>query len=100
MRTLTQTSNVDYRIGERRFLEQSFKNQAQLIDFATRNETVLRLVRHIRVHLTGSESTCREYVYNVFRFCQWLGQEPDAILADVWDSEGVPIPRMLVRHVE
>src|SRR5438876_221042 len=101
MRTLTQTTNLDYAIGDKRFLEQAFQHHMpHLVDFAIRNQTVLKLVRHVRVHGTGSAATCKEYVYNVHRFCAWLGREPDMVLADVWDNDGVPIPKMLIRHAD
>jgi hypothetical protein len=92
---------LDYERGIREFLEQSFRTKFPvLIDFSLRNQTVLKLIRHLKRHTTGSPHTAYQYVYGVWRFSQWLNSEPDKILFECWGPEGDTLPKMLVKHAQ
>jgi len=95
------TQQVDYERGLREFVERSFRHRMPaLIDFTLRNQTVVKLVRHLRLHTVtgGSPATAYQYVYGVWRYSQWLRTEPDNILRDCWGADGDPLPKMLRKH--
>lgn len=95
------SQQLDYERGIREFLEQSFRTKFPvLIDFSLRNQTILKLIRHLKRHTTGSPHTAYQYVYGVWRFSKWLNSEPDKILFECWGPEGDPLPKMLVKHAQ
>src|SRR5207302_8644253 len=96
-----QVQQLDYDRGQREFLEKSFRHRMPaLVDFSLHNETVMKVIRHLRRHATGSPATAYQYVYGIWRYSKWLRQEPDRILRDCWDTNGDPLPKMLTRHAQ
>jgi hypothetical protein len=96
-----QVQQLDYDRGQREFLEKSFRHRMPaLIDFSLRNQTVLKVLRHLRRHATGSPATAYQYVYGISRYSRWLNNEPDRILRDCWDNNGDLLPKMLTKHAE
>lgn len=96
-----QVQQLDYDRGQREFLEKSFRHRMPaLIEFSLRNETILKVIRHLRRHATGSPATAYQYVYGIWRYHLWLNNEPDRILRDCWDNNGDPLPKMLVKHAQ
>ncbi len=90
---------LDYERGIREFLETAFRTKFPvLIDFSLRNQTLLKLIRHLKRHNTGSPHTAYQYTYGVWRYSKWLNSEPDKILFECWGPEGEPLPKMLVKH--
>src|SRR5437667_11654112 len=93
------SQQLDYDHGIREFLEQAFRTKFPiLIDFSLRNQTVLKLIRHLRRHTTGSPHTAYQYVYGIWRFSKWINNEPDKVLSECWGPDGDPLPKMLVKH--
>jgi integrase len=95
------SQQLDYERGIREYLEQAFRTKFPvLIDFSLRNQTVLKLIRHLKRHTTGSPHTAYQYVYGIWRFSKWINSEPDKILFECWGPEGDPLPKMLVKHAQ
>jgi len=96
-----QVQQLDYDRGQREFLEKSFRHRMPaLIEFSLHNETVLKVIRHLRRHATGSPAKAYQYVYGIWRYHLWLGNEPDRVLRDCWDNGGDPLPKMLTKHAQ
>jgi len=96
-----QVQQLDYDRGQREFLEKSFRHRMPvLVDFSLRNETVMKVIRHLRRHATGSPATAYQYTYGIWRYYLWLNNEPDRILRDCWDNNGDPLPKMLTKHAQ
>lgn len=92
---------LDYDRGLREFVQRSFEHRMPaLIEFSFRNTTVLKVIRHLRRHATGSQATSYQYCYGIWRYHLWLNSEPDRILRDCWDNNGDPLPKMLTKHVQ
>ncbi|HZY46741.1 MAG TPA: hypothetical protein VFE96_02985 [Candidatus Bathyarchaeia archaeon] len=59
-----QQQTVDYEKGVADFVEKAFRTKMPvLIDFTMNNETLTKLIRHLRRHATGSIATANQYVY-------------------------------------
>src|SRR2546425_9433143 len=96
-----QVQQLDYDRGQREFLQKSFEHRMPaLIEFSLKNQTLLKVIRHLRRHCTGSPATAYQYTYGIWRYSLWLGQGPDAILRDCWDNNGDPMPKMLTKHAQ
>ena len=96
-----QVQQLDYDRGQREFLERAFRHRmAALVDFSLNNQTLLKVIRHLRRHATGSPATAYQYVYGIWRYHLWLGQGPDRILFDSFDNNGDPLPKMLTKHAQ
>jgi hypothetical protein len=88
---------IDYEKGVADFVERAFRTKMPaLIGFTMSNKTIIKLIRHLRRHATGSTATAYQYVYGVWRWHLWLNNQPDKILAECYSPEAEPLPKMLV----
>ncbi len=96
-----QQQTVDYEKGIADFVEKAFRRKMPaLIDFTMNNRTIMKLLRHLKRHATGSTATAYQYVYGVWRWHLWLNNQPDKILAECYGAEGEPLPKMLAKHAQ
>src|SRR2546425_11887606 len=101
MSQLVTVPQLDYDRGQREFLDRAFRHRmAALVDFSLNNQTVLKVIRHLRRHATGSHATAYQYVYGIWRYHLWLNSEPDKTLMECWGPEGDPLPKMLLKHAQ
>jgi len=71
-----------------------------LILLTFRNKSLLQLARHLKRHTTASEATLYQYTYGVYRYCKWIRQEPDQLIASCKDMDGTPLNKAVARQVQ
>ncbi|MCW4024959.1 MAG: site-specific integrase [Candidatus Bathyarchaeota archaeon] len=54
------------------------------------NKSTLELARNLLRYRTGSPGTLTVYMYDVYRFCNWLNIEPDQMINSCKDQDGDP----------
>ena len=98
---LPQRQSVDYEKGVADFVEKAFRTKMPaLVDFTMTNKTLIKLIRHLRRHATGSTATAYQYTYGVWRWHLWLNNQPDRVLEECYGPDGEPLPKMLAKHAQ
>lgn len=69
----------------------------KLARFTFENSTTIELAKHLLRHRTGSLSTLRNQIYDIYRFSKWLKKEPDKLLNDCKGKDQVPILRAVIQ---
>jgi site-specific recombinase XerD len=71
-----------------------------LIDFIFRNQTMMELGRHLLLHKSSSERSLTTYGTDIFKFCQYLKQQPDELVSFCKDKQGYDKPLAIagLRH--
>src|SRR3989442_3729893 len=93
------SQHLDYDRGLKEFLEKAFrKRMPALIDFSLKNQTVAKMLQHLRRHTTGSIATAYQYTYGIWRYHLFVNSQPDAILSECWDKNGDVLPKMIRKH--
>ncbi len=103
MQTLTRTDVVDIdelqklideaktprEKAAKEFIIEAFKGKMpSLVLFAFENESVQNVASYILKYTKSkSKATLYQYVFGVYRFCQWLGKSPDDIIGEVKGNE-------------
>lgn len=70
----------------------------KLTSFVFQNETLTVLAKWLRRHGTGSQSTLRNYIYHIHRYCEFIGKTPDQLITECKDLEGVPNSKVIINH--
>jgi len=70
----------------------------RLVAFTFDNQSTLELAKHLLRHRTGSTATLYQYIYGVYRFCQWVNSSPDKLVASCQDLDGDPKPKALAKY--
>jgi hypothetical protein len=71
-----------------------------LVRFTLQSEGALKVAKHLQRHATGSPATLYQYIYGIWRFCEWLGKTPDELIAEARAEDGSPDPKALTRHAQ
>ncbi len=69
-----------------------------LIAFTFKNQSLVRLAKHLLRHRSGSELTLQEYVYDIYRFSKYLNTEPDQMIKNCQDVDGDPNPKAIAKY--
>lgn len=73
---------------------------ATLIQFSIDNNSVMKLVNYFYRHTIRSESSLYQYVYGVYRFSEWVGKNPDDIIADLLDENDTPDTKKIIPFID
>jgi integrase len=69
-----------------------------LIPFTLYNKTVLEVAKHLNRHCTRSPATLYQYVYGIYRFCNWLQHSPDQIIEHC-KPDGTPSTKAITEYL-
>ncbi len=67
--------------------------QSYMIPFIWNNRSVRKLARHYHIHRTSSLNTIRTASFFINSFSEFIGLNPDEIIASLFDAEGNLIPK-------
>ena len=59
----------------------------RLIPWALSSPAIMRLAAYLRRYLSSSPSTLRNYIYRIKRFCEWVGCNPDDLIAKCLEAQ-------------
>ena len=72
--------------GERaanQFIIDAFRGKMpSLIRFAFENESISKLATYLLRHTSGSHATLYQYVFGVYRYCNWAEKSPDEVVRE------------------
>ena len=57
-----------------------------LIPFTSENEPMLKLASYLLKYTIGSRATLYQYVFGIYRFCNWLDVKPDDMVRDAFSD--------------
>jgi integrase len=69
----------------RRFIIDAFKvKMSSLIPFSLQNESIINVASYmLKYTKSKSKATLYQYVFSIYRFCQWIKKSPDDIIKEV-----------------
>jgi hypothetical protein len=70
----------------------------KLIEYVFKNKTLMNLAGDFYRHKSKSLGSLYMYVQGVKRYCDYLGKTPDQLIAECYDTEGVPDSKTLYQH--
>jgi integrase len=74
----------------RQYIQNSFIGKMPtLIPFAIRNKSVIKLASYLLKHTTGSKHTLYQYVFGIYRFCNWINKQPDKIIQEIQQESSI-----------
>ena len=71
-----------------------------LIPFALRNKSIIQLAKYFKYDCSASHSSLAMYTYNIARFCQQRDQEPDDLIAECTDPDGLPNSKAIAKATQ
>jgi hypothetical protein len=71
----------------------------RLVSLTFSNNSMLELAKHLLRHCTGSTATLYQYMYGIYRFCNWVQTSPDKLISSCLDEDGDPNPKAIARYV-
>jgi hypothetical protein len=69
-----------------------------ILPFAFSNQSTMELAKYLLRYRTGSKATLKLYLYDVYRFCNWLNTPPDQMIQSCKDQDGDPNPKVLSKY--
>ncbi len=84
-----------------RYLIESLSSRApRLIPFALNNQSLQRLAEYFKYERSASLNSPCHYIYTIEKFCTWANAEPDDLIAECKDMEGLLNLRALPKAAE
>ena len=82
---LLEIANTPREKAARQFIIEAFKiKMSSLIPFALTNESVINVASYLLKYTKSkSKATLYQYVFSIYRFCQWIENSPDDIIKEV-----------------
>lgn len=71
-----------------------------LIPFALRNQSIFPLSKYLKYDKSGSPSSLAMYIYTVHCFCQWCETEPDDLVSECMDLDGLPNSKAIAKATQ
>ena len=71
-----------------------------LIEFTLRSPAATELAKRLMLSNSGSKATAYQYIYGVYRYCLYLGKNPDALISECLQSNGEPASINVNRHAK
>jgi len=59
-----------------------------LIEFTLRSQAATELAKQIMLSNSGSKATLYQYMYGVYRYCNYLGKMPDTLISECFQPNG------------
>jgi site-specific recombinase XerD len=69
-----------------------------ILPFTFNNQSTMELAKYLLRYRTGSQGTLLQYLYDVYRFCNWLNNQPDQMIKDCKDQDGDPNPKAIAKY--
>ncbi len=69
-----------------------------LLPFAFSNQSTMELAKYLLRYRTGSKATLKLYLYDVYRFSNYLNTQPDQMIQSCKDQDGDPNPKALSKY--
>src|SRR5207248_3817577 len=83
--SLSQKGLVEY------IIRSLIRERPRLLPWTFENLSVIEVARYLLRYKSKSLQGFYTICDTVYRYTQWLGYSPDQIIADIKDSEGVPL---------
>jgi len=81
------------------FILKSFLGERpKLISYVLDNQSLIKMARHFLRHCSSSTRSCLVYTVNVYKYANWLGYNPDTIMADLKPVGNIPDPQRIQNH--
>lgn len=77
------------------YIAMALLSSSNYIPAVWESRSLRELAAYLRRNKTQSKSTLYRYVYEVFRFCNFLHVEPDDLILSLLGSDGNPIPKQV-----
>jgi site-specific recombinase XerD len=73
-----------------RYLIESLSSRCpKLIPLALNNQSIQRLAEYFKYERSASPNSPSQYIYTINRYCVWSNMQPDDLIAECKDSEGM-----------
>jgi len=85
---LPQASSKGEETLQRWVIEAFSWKMPALIEFTLRSPAATELAKRIMLSNSGSKATLYQYMYGVYRFCAYLGKDPDVLISECLQPNG------------
>lgn len=85
---------------QRYIIESLSLDTPPLIPFALRNRSLLELAKYLKYDRSSSPGSLILYTYTIAKFSAWSGLEPDDLIAECKDSDGLANPKAVARATQ
>ena len=89
LQNIMKIANTPRETAARQFIIDAFKvKMSSLIPFALTNKSIINVASYLLKYTKSkSKATLYQYVFSIYRFCQWIEKSPDTIIEEVLFKE-------------
>jgi len=69
-----------------------------LIEFTLQSRSAKKLAEEIMLSNSGSKATLYQYMYGVYRFCNYLDRTPDDLISECLGPDGEPLGKLMNQY--
>jgi len=80
-----------------RYIVESLSGRSRLIPFVLRNQSTMKIARHLLFNRTGSPFTFFLYINELSYFSEWMRAEPDQLMEMCRKRNGDPNPKGMLK---
>lgn len=80
-----------------KYIIESLSGRSKLIPFALRNQSTMKIARHLLFNRTGSPFTFFLYINELSYFSEWMRAEPDQLMKMCRKRNGDPNPKGMLK---